>query len=418
MKKYALVIGLGISGQGAVRLLLSRGYQVIGCDREIKKKEKLGIRLMADTDLLPKVPFQIAVLSPGIPLTHPLCVAARARGIEVIGEAELAFRYLSQRCIGITGTNGKTTLTLLLAHVLAISGKPARALGNVGTSLADYACHPQPDETLVVELSSFQLETLNTRALTCGVITSITPDHLDRYSSFKDYARTKARLSSLIEPGGKLFVSSEVMSQYRAFFSPQALVEEVPSVSCLQLTKKKGYWGKLDREKVFFVQAVANYIGINETELLEGLRTFSPLPHRLEDLGDIGGISFYNDSKATNSEAVLFAIRTLDRPVLLIAGGLDKKGDFSKWKKAFAGKVSHIMAIGKAASLIQSALGSAFDVTLCQTLDRAVAVAYDRAKKGDVILLSPGCASFDQFSNYEERGDRFKRLVSSLRSRI
>lgn len=417
MKKRALVIGLKISGKGAVRLLCLHNYEVIGADRDLSNCCHLGIPLIVDTSPLPDLPFKLIVLSPGIPTNHPLCLEAKQRGIEVIGEAELAFRYLSprQKVIAVTGTNGKTTLALFLAAMLTKGGKQARALGNIGTSLADYACQPKKEEILVVELSSFQLETMQTRAIDYGIITAITPDHLDRYASFEAYAQAKCRLSRLIRDRGKLLVTAEIATKYSSLFSSKTPIAIVNPVSCLQVTKKKGYWGNLDCEKIAFADAIARNFKIDAASLSATFASFSFPPHRIEHVGEVNGVAFVNDSKATNVAAVLFAVLAINRPIVLIAGGLDKGGDFSRWRLPFQKKVKCVVTIGKAAPLIKAAFDYDFRVVDAHTLDCAVHTAFKQAQRGELVLLSPGCASFDQFQSYEERGKKFTRLVSDLR---
>lgn len=363
----ALVIGLGKSGRGAAKLLLKQGWEVVGVDRAPEPVE--GITVLPETATIG--PVDLVVLSPGIPRSHPL-----AKG-NVIGEAELAFRTLKNRAIGITGTNGKTTLTLLLTHILNGVGIKARALGNVGNSLAEYACNPDPDEFLVVELSSFQLETMTTPCLELSVITNITPDHLDRYSSFEEYANTKKRIKDLAD-------------------------------SYLQLTGRERYWGET-------AWLVCERLGIAREDFDQALKSFKSPPHRMEFVGEIEGVRFVNDSKGTNPEATLYAIENNPGKVLLIAGGQSKQGTFANWKKEFLGKVKEVFAIGETASQIEKEVGGVVPVKRCLNLEEAVAVAKEKATQGETVLLSPGCASFDQFRNYEERGERFKSYVGEVR---
>ncbi len=363
----ALVIGLGKSGRGAVKLLLKKGWEVIGVDRTPEPIE--GIVVVPETGDVGNV--DLVVLSPGIPRSHPL-----AKG-NVIGEAELAFRTLKNRAIGITGTNGKTTLTLLMTHILNEVGIKARALGNVGNSLAEYACNPDLEEFLVVELSSFQLETMTTPAFELSVITNITPDHLDRYASFEEYANTKKRIKDL-------------------------------SDSCLQLTEREGYWGET-------AWLMCERLGITRKDFDRALKSFKRPPHRMEFVGEIDGIRFVNDSKGTNPEATIYAIKNTPGKLLLIAGGQSKQATFESWKKTFPGRVKEVFAIGETASQIKEELGGVIPVKRCTDLEEAVAAAKEKATQGETVLLSPGCASFDQFRNYEERGDKFKAYVGEVR---
>lgn len=378
----ALIIGLGISGKGAAKLLLQKGYKVIAVDKNPQEME--GVEVLPETAKIGKV--DLTILSPGIPKSHP-----QALGREVIGEAELAMRFLKNRAIGITGTNGKTTLTLLLTHVLNFSGIKARALGNVGASIAEYACHPDPTEFLVIELSSYQLETMTTRGFEYGIITNVTPDHLDRYESFEHYKKTKYRLGELLKEG--------------------TIIDED---SYLQLTKNERYW-ELNRDPTLRpAWVIAQKLGIDWDQFLLGTKSFKRPEHRMERVRELEGVTFINDSKGTNSDAVLYGLLQLKGPVLLIAGGRGKGETFENWKKPFQEKVKKVFAIGEIALELKEKLEN---VTVCNDLKDAVKEAYDASKKGDTILLSPGAASFDQFQNYEERGRKFKEYVKQLKEK-
>lgn len=378
----ALIIGLGISGKGAAKLLLQKGYKVIAVDKNPQEME--GVEVLPETAKIGKV--DLTILSPGIPKSHP-----QALGREVIGEAELAMRSLKNRAIGITGTNGKTTLTLLLTHVLNFSGIKARALGNVGASIAEYACHPDPTEFLVIELSSYQLETMTTRGFDYGIITNVTPDHLDRYESFEHYKKIKYRLGELLKEG--------------------TIIDED---SYLQLTKNERYW-ELNRDPTLRpAWVIAQKLGIDWDQFLLGTKSFKRPEHRMERVRELEGVTFINDSKGTNSDAVLYGLLQLKGPVLLIAGGRGKGETFENWKKPFQEKVKKVFAIGEIALELKEKLEN---VTVCNDLKDAVKEAYDASKKGDTILLSPGAASFDQFQNYEERGRKFKEYVKQLKEK-
>jgi UDP-N-acetylmuramoylalanine--D-glutamate ligase len=393
----ALIIGMGKSGRGAARFLLHLGYEVVGVDQ--KPFEMEGVRHLEKEEI-----FDLVILSPGVP-------PEQAKGYDAIGEAELAFRHMKNRCIGITGTNGKTTLTLLITHVLNQGGIKARALGNVGSSLCEYLLSPDLDEVVVAELSSFQLETMTTPVFDYGVILNITPDHLDRYPSFEAYAKTKCRLEELVKE--KLLISEEVARAFKSFFS-EGKVELIPADSCLQLTKKERYWQIIGYDKALCAFAICKKFGITWDVFEKACQTFQKPEHRIEFVDEIGNVSFYNDSKGTNVEAVLYAISQLEGSIWLIAGGKSKGGSFMKWKTAFPGKVKEVFAIGETARQIEQELQESVTVSCFENLKEAVQNAYQKALKGDVVLLSPGCASFDQFSNYEERGRKFKECVLGL----
>lgn len=378
----ALIIGFGISGKGAAKLLLKQGYEVVAVDR--KGGSFPGVQVLPETADIG--PVDLTILSPGVPPSHP-----QAKGREVIGEAELAMRFLTNRMIGITGTNGKTTLTLLMAHLLNVAGMQARALGNVGSSLAEYACHPHPEEILVVELSSFQLETMTTKGLDFGLITNIAPDHLDRYESFEAYKQTKYRLGTLLKNG-------------------ELLTED----SYLQLTDDERYWEIRKNALYRAALALSLNLGITWETFREGLKSFQRPPHRMERVRTLNGVHFINDSKATNASAVIYGLEQLEGLVHLIAGGRGKGESLERWKTLFPGKVKQIFAIGEMAPQLEKEFE---DVQRCENLEEAIKKAYVSAKEGETVLLSPGGASFDQFRDYVQRGETFKEIVNNLKER-
>lgn len=378
----ALVIGFGISGRGAAKLLLQQGYEVVAVDRNGGSFP--GVQVLPETADVG--PVDLTILSPGIPPSHP-----QARGREVIGEAELAIRFLTNRMIGITGTNGKTTLTLLVAHLLNVAGIQARALGNVGSSLTEYACHPIPEEILVIELSSFQLETMTTKGLDFGLITNIAPDHLDRYESFEAYKQTKYRLGTLLKRG-------------------KLLTED----SYLQLTDDKRYWEIRKNALDCAALALSLNLGIPWETFRAGLKTFRRPPHRMEWVRTFHGVHFVNDSKATNASAVIHGLTQVEGPVHLIAGGRGKGESLEKWKTTFPGKVKQVFAIGEMARQLEKEFEN---VQRCENLEEAIKKASVSAVEGETVLLSPGGASFDQFRDYVQRGETFKEIVNNLKER-
>jgi len=379
----AKVIGLGTSGKGAAKLLLKLGYEVIGIDRNPVKID--GVKVYGEDA---EVDADLVVLSSGIPRTHP-----HAKG-NVVGEAEFALRHLKNKMVGITGTNGKTTTTLLTCHVLNHAGIKARALGNVGASLAEYAVQSDPDEVLVIELSSFQLETLEMRCLDVGLITNISPDHLDRYPSFESYKKTKLKLKNLVKEGGTFIMQGD---------------------SYLQLTTKKGYLQSIGRANVFNAFQICKTFGVSLEEFEKALETFQPPSHRMERVGEFHGVTFINDSKGTNIDATLYGVNQIDCPIHLIAGGQSKGTSFLKWKDSFPDRVKRIYTIGETAPLIEKEMRNQFEVERCETLKEAVHRAKQMAKSGEIVLFSPGCASFDQFKNFEERGNMFKEYIKEDR---
>ncbi|MCH9613269.1 MAG: UDP-N-acetylmuramoylalanine--D-glutamate ligase [Chlamydiia bacterium] len=335
------VIGNGVSAKAAKRLIKMHNHQIV--------EENPAV----------------LVLSPGYPVDCKEAVHARKNGALVIGEAELAFRYMQNKAIGVTGTNGKTTTVLLIEHVLKASGKKAVALGNIGHALCDYMCDPDEDEIAVVELSSFQLETVQTPIFIASGITNISPDHLDRYDSFEEYRAMKQKIA--------------------------------------HFTKGPCY-----TEDVAF--SLCQYLGVTKQQYDDALLTFKRPSHRLELIKKVDGLSFYNDSKGTNVDAVCYAVQNVPGPIILIAGGVDKKSSYAIWNAKLQGKVKAILAIGQASEKIAKDVDQ-LNVTCVKTLEKALERALKLSQGKGTILLSPGCSSFDQFNNYIHRGEEFERLV-------
>lgn len=409
--RKALVIGLGLSGQAAAEFLLRKGYAVIGVDSNlkalgspgVKRLEEKGLSPFLDTDVLGVGGIELAVISPGVPASHPLYLQVIAAGAEAIGEAELALRHLDQPCIGITGTNGKTTVTMLVEHVLRGCGKKARALGNVGSPLTSYALSPDPEEILVVELSSYQLETMQTPIFNAGVILNITPDHLDRYNSMDEYAQAKCRLQQCMKNGAPLYIYEQIPHEFGHFLkSPYQTYAQSQSH---------------ESENALAARLLCKEFEISREQFYRTLETFKKPPHRIELVKIIDGISYIDDSKGTNIDAVVRAVDSCEGPVILIAGGVDKGASYQPWKKAFASKVKKIIVIGQAADKIAHELKDVFIVEIAQSLEQAVMNADLFAQRGDSVLLSPGCSSFDMFRDYAHRGEEFKRYVNQIEER-
>jgi UDP-N-acetylmuramoylalanine--D-glutamate ligase len=391
-----VVLGLGVSGKAAATFLLAQGKQVIGVDKkgdtllhtpEIQKLVSQGL-VLSNEDLLLHEIDQI-ILSPGIPLSHPLAQKAQAENIEVIGEVEFAFRHIRNRCIGITGSNGKTTTTLLITHVLNKMGFSARALGNVGTGLSTYLLHPNLEDILVVELSSFQLETLKTRCLDFALILNITENHLDRYHSMKEYVDAKLSIQHCLKESGVLFISRQV-----APFCSGRIFDQGETLQNVQAAF-----------------AICEQFGITEERFSENLKSFQKPLHRIEDIGSIDGVAFFNDSKSSNVESVMYAVRQFSGPLILIVGGTDKGSSYLPWIECFKGRVKHVVAYGMARDKIEREIGSKIPCTKVGPFAEAVNMACAMGEKEDTVLLSPGCSSYDQFPNFERRGDAFRELI-------
>ena len=416
--RQVAILGLGISGRAAARFLLQRGAFVIAIDKQSEKlcthPEVSGLMakgLLLQGEGAPMPAISELIVSPGIPWTHPIIQRAMGQGIEVMGEVELAFRSLSNRCIGITGSNGKTTTTLLTTHLLNCAGKKARALGNVGVGLSGYLLNPDPEEILIIELSSFQLETLHARALDAAIILNITPNHLDRHPTMAEYVHAKLSIQQRIKPGGSLWVSRQIAQDYGAHLSAYTLYDTGPMV----WNSSSREQGMAEPENIQAAWTIAQAWGVSQNAARIALPSFHKPPHRIEWVADIAGVSYYNDSKSSNIHSVIHAVRLFEAPIVLIVGGTDKGASYRPWIEACQKKVGQMIAYGAAAEKIEAELGHAFPLAKKGPFQEAVFAARQMAKEGEVVLLSPGCSSYDQFCSYEERGDVFKRIVREFR---
>lgn len=405
----ALVLGYGVSGKASAALLKAQGCEVIAVDR---KKIEADIPVFLDGADVSLDGIEQLVLSPGIARVHPLVQRALEKGIEVTSEIELAFRLIRNRCLGITGSNGKTTTTLLVMHVLNAAGRKTRAVGNVGAALAEAVLAAHAEEILVIELSSFQLETLCDPKLDAAVCLNITPNHLDRHASMQEYAAAKAQIGQCLKPGGKLFISSQVFTEFSELFRKeeiQVLEENVAAISPLEYIQ-------LGKQNVDAAFALCAFMGVTREQFASAVKTFRKPPHRVEWVAELRGVQYFNDSKATNVAAVMHAVSLMQRPVVLIAGGVHKGASYRPWIECFRKKVRLVIAYGEAAPLIREELGK--EVEVVETLEQAVARAKRFAKPLECVLLSPGCSSYDQFRSYEHRGDEFKRMVNGQKKEV
>lgn len=404
--KLKLVIGLGISGKAAATWMIAKGERVAAFDDS-------GITHGGATPfeemLWPEI-TQV-ILSPGVSPSHLLCQKAREKKIPIVGEAELALQNISNRVIGITGTKGKTTLTLLLAHICNQAGIKARALGNVGEPLSTFAHNPDPESILFAELSSFQLETMEKKSLDYGVILNISPDHLDRYRTMEAYTAAKLRMRRCVKKGGTLFVPKEL---HELFPANDSGVKAFHESSYLQLCHDTQYWKGKEQFALTAAFAILSRLGVPWKKFWEGVKTFTRPAHRIEWVAEIGGVHYINDSKGTNLAATVHAVETVGEGVVLLAGGHLKEPTFKPWEEALKGRVKGIVAYGKSGKQLQEELGHAYAIYPVSDIGEATRKAKSLASAGDTILLSPGCASYDQFKNYEERGNAFKREVKEL----
>ncbi len=444
------IVGLAKSGVAAARLCMARGAEVTLFDRRARGElaeealalEAEGARLaLGAHDPEQLCANELVVVSPGVPLSLPIFERARSAGLELIGEVELAARFLvGVPLIGITGTNGKSTTTALAGFLAEASGIRTFTGGNLGRPLCEAALSAESYQLIVCELSSFQLEGIVGLAPRVAVVTNITPDHLDRYAGHTDYVEAKRRIfmnqragdASVLNGGDaavlELASGGAARSFTFGFGDFEGLVERgaraqgdtillrVDEEEERYLLRSRALRGAHNAENAMAALLAVRLAGVGPAALQRGLDRFPGLAHRLEFARTLGGVEYVNDSKATNIESTLVALRAFPERVWLIAGGRGKGAPYAPLVAACAGKLSGLITIGEDAPALEVAFADvpALPILSCGTLEQAVAMARERARSGDTVLLSPACASYDQYANYEERGAHFKSLVAAL----
>ncbi len=380
LPQRVVVLGLARSGQAAVEALERRGVEVVGADRELGND--------ADVSLLDGA--EVVVKSPGVPREAPLVAEAERRGVPIWSEVELGYRLLQPRLVGVTGTNGKTTTAELLGVMLHVP-----VAGNVGRALTGLDGEVEPGTVVVCELSSFQLEDVHELACEVAVLLNLEPDHLDRYASFEDYRDAKLR----------------IFERARVKVVPRGLgLEGIEFSADDPLPAEPRIRGVHNRENAAAATTAARALGVPDEQIADALRTFPGVPHRLELVRELNGVRYVNDSKATNVAAALRALAAYDdEPVHLILGGSRKGEDFTPLAAAVGPNVRSVHVIGDTADELARAIPQAE-----RDGDLATALSAVHAQPGDVVLLSPACASYDQFRDFEERGEEFRRLVQNL----
>ncbi len=383
------MLGLARSGLAAAAALERRGVEVVRADRELGNDEDVG--LVEGVGLLVK--------SPGVPAEASLVAGARERGVPVWSEIELGSRLLPNPILGVTGTNGKTTTAEWLGFMLG-----APVAGNVGRALSELDGEVEPEQLVVVELSSFQLEDIDRFRPRIAVLLNLEPDHLDRHGSFKAYRDAKLRIFENQTEADTAVVPRDLDHELRAQRVEFAADDRLPAEPSLR--------GAHNRENAAAAVAAARAAGAGEEEIVRGLRDFRGVPHRLELVAERGGVGYVNDSKATNVAATLRALAAYeDEPVRLILGGSRKGEDFAPLAAALGPNVRAVYVIGETADELARVIP---DAIRAGDLATAVERAATAAQPGEVVLLSPACASYDQFGDFEERGEEFKRLVANL----
>ena len=447
-EKRVLIVGLKRSGVAAAQLCAEQGAKVIvsdSADRKAFSSETEALRGIevefefgahrTETFLKP----DLIVVSPGVPLSIEPLRAARAKGIEVISELELASRYLRGRIVAITGSNGKTTTTALTGEILRAAGYPTLVGGNIGTPLTSLVSASTDESIVVVEVSSFQLEAIPTFRPLVGVVLNVTPDHLDRYDSFDEYASFKRALFknqkardwavlNLDDPvsaqfGRNLasriwwFSHQKSLSEGCFFSENQIVVAHEGSRISVIARSEVPLLGAHNIENCLAAVSAAAILGADFRNVARSIAEFPGVEHRLEFVAEVNGVRYFNDSKATNVDATTKALESFEGNVVLILGGKDKGSDYTVLCPLLKERVKAVLLIGAAGEKIERQLGNVVTMHRCQTLTRAVEVAPSLTTRGDVVLLAPACASFDQFENYEHRGRFFKELVRGLKER-
>jgi UDP-N-acetylmuramoylalanine--D-glutamate ligase len=442
-----VVVGLARSGVAAARLLRGAGAHVTGVDAqpfaalgaEARALDALGVRLLTGVPTpIETSHADLVVVSPGVPLDAPVVSDARRRGIPVIGELELGWRALEVDTVAITGTNGKTTTTALTGALLGGGSRPVLVAGNIGTPLSAHAVGFPANGLVVCEVSSFQLETIDRFHPRVAAVLNVTPDHLDRHGSFEVYLEAKARIFLNQSPADTAVLNADdpatrgLAARTRAtvvWFSRLGRLEnglfvadgwivarldgrEEPVSPLSEITLR----GQHNVENVLAAAACALALGVTAKTIRRAIGNFRAVAHRIEFVRALDGVHYYNDSKGTNVASTVKAIESFSEPMVLIAGGKGKGQDFGALAVTARGRVRHAVLIGEDASRIEAALATErVPVTRAESMATALDAARALAQPGEIVLLSPACASFDMFDNYEHRGDVFKDLVRGLR---
>ena len=434
----ALVVGMKKSGVASAEFLLRRGALVRATD--LKPLEELpGVRELG-IPFAPQTPevfthCDLIVLSPDVPSDLPALEEARGRGARVIGEVELAATFLKGRTIGITGSNGKTTTTSLIGHILRESGVAVQVGGNIGLPVTAMVESSRDDGWNVLELSSFQLETIDEFRAHIGLGLNVTQNHLDRHHTFERYAAAKGRLFETEHSGDYAVLNADdpICVGYAArtaatvqWFSSRKKVEP----GAILCGEKLVLFGKLlmeageipirgrhNIENVLAASVAAARAGVERAGIAAAVRTFRAVEHRLEFVRKLDGVDFYNDSKATSVDATLKALDAFPGGVWVILGGKDKGLDYAALRESLTAKARGALLIGAAAGKIREQIAGTVPLVDAKTIDSAVAHAFAHAAPGDTVLLAPACASFDQFKSYEHRGEAFKKIVNGLQGK-
>ncbi len=443
----ALVVGIASTGAACSRFLKKCGADVTATDsrpiEELPEADGLkavGVRIIAGThDGIDASSTDLVIVSPGVPYNLPLLQAARQAGAHVISDIELAYLFIDSPIVAVAGTNGKTTTTTLIGEMLKDAGISAFVGGNIGRPAIEFVESGETADAVVLEISSFHLETTRSFNPHIAILLNITEDHLDRYDSFEHYAETKFRLFENQAPGdfsivnvndpliagrvmkkgigkGGLILFTVEGSLVKGLFLKGGDIFYKRGKENSELYPTAGFKlkGLHNMENIMASIAAARILGVERGSILRTLNGFKGLGHRMEFVRELNGVSFIDDSKGTNIGAVIMALKGIEGPVILIAGGKDKGGDYRVMNDLIREKVRLLILLGEARFKIRDAFSGLADTALVDTLKQAVCLARERARPGDTVLLSPACSSFDMFKSYKERGDKFRDEVNLL----
>lgn len=444
--RRAIVLGAGVSGRAAARFLLDRGARVTlqddapaeGLAASLDALTARGAALALGGAAVDPAEFDLAVVSPGVPVGCARVSSLRAAGSEVVGEVELAFRFLSAPVVAVTGTNGKTTVTKLLGEIARAAGRRTFVGGNVGTPLVEAVGGAW--DLIVAEISSFQLETIHAFRPRAAILLNVTDDHFDRHRDLEEYARAKARIfenqgpgdAAVVNaddpvswsigrkaPGAVLPYSTRRIQPVGAWLEGNDAVFLLPGADGVRVpVGDMALPGLFNRSNALAACLAAAWVGIDPALAWQEARRFQGLPHRVQAFLEWRGIRFVDDSKATNVDAAVKALETVEGPVVLVAGGVDKGGDYAPLAAGLRGRARQVVLVGAAARRMADALGGAAPTRVVPSWVEAVRAAAEAARPGDTVLLSPACSSFDFFTGYAERGDTFQRLCREETQRM
>ena len=452
LNKKVLVVGSGISGIAATNLLCRHGAHVILYDSnenlleediKLNLNEGCNVQLMfgAFDDTITSE-LDLVVLSPGVPTDLPFIVELRDKGILIWGEIELAYQFSKGKIIAITGTNGKTTTTTLVGQIMKTHFSSVEVVGNIGIPYTEVVENIQDDTVTVAEVSSFQLETIHSFRPDVSAILNITPDHLNRHHTMENYVNAKAmiaknqtmnetivlnyedeevrKIGDLVHTN-VLYFSSRRKLEYGIYLEDDYIIyraDEIENIIC-NVNELK-IFGRHSYENVMAAVGIAIVMEVPMDYIKKAIIEFVAVEHRIEYVTCINGVSYYNDSKGTNPDASMKAIEAMKTPTILIAGGYDKGAEFEEWIDAFGSKIKHLVLLGQTREKIAQTANKKgyYEITFVDSLEEAVKVSAQKAIEGDSVLLSPACASWGMFTNYEERGCLFKSYVRALESKV